>query len=1691
MSDIVIHGAREHNLNNVDLRLPSNRLVCFTGVSGSGKSSLAFDTLYAEGQRRYLESLSSYARHFLGQLPRAKVDQITGLRPAISISQKTAGQNNRSTVGTITEISDYLRVLYARVGTSYCPKCGRKIVAQTRSQIFEHIKVFPEGTKFRVLAPVTRNQRGRCVEILNNLRRKGFQQVRVDEKFYSVDDLPNLDYQARHSIDVVIDRLEQSEENFRRIEDAISAALKNGSPGLIVLIDSLPGVTIEQNVSSVENVDEFKLFGTRQHGIDSLPTDVDLEVTCHRDDSDNSYVDQKYYVGQELYFSADYACSHCGLSFERPTPQMFSFNTSQGMCPHCQGMGELFTFDPDLLIPDKSKSFQQGCVVPLGKWQNFGPWRQHLYQGIATTLEKKYGLEDNSVLETAWEELDERVRHEFLWGAGDTSVVYHWKTDDGERSWRGPFEGIIPKLLKQHEVSTNKTQRELLERFMRYVPCVYCGGLRLNEQARSVRLETLSNSAAFADKKSYSLPELSNLPIPLLLEFLSSLSLSPSGQLVAKDIVHEICVRLGFLVEVGVGYLSIGRPAPTLSGGEMQRIRLAGQIGGGLVGVLYILDEPSIGLHPRDNDRLIGALTNLRDLGNSVIVVEHDEDTMLASDHLVDFGPGPGFHGGQIVASGSVADVLKNQREKSITAKFLVGDENISVPKRRRTPDGRWLVVRGARRHNLKNIDVRIPLGEIVCVTGVSGSGKSSLVNDVLRETLATKLNHADPTPCEYDSIEGVEHLKKLISIDQSPIGRTPRSNPATYIKLFDEIRKLFAETPEARAKGFAPGRFSFNVAGGRCETCEGNGSIQLEMDFLADVWTTCPTCGGRRFNHETVAVKYKGLSIDQVLNLDVETALKVFENIPKIHDMLQTLYDVGLGYMKLGQPSPTLSGGEAQRVKLAKELVKKSSGKTLYLLDEPTTGLHFADIRMLLNVLRRFADAGNSVLIVEHNLDVIKTADWVIDLGPEGGDLGGQIVAEGTPEDVADNPNSWTGRALKEYLSRDRKGMVDQLATKAETDSKMRVAKSEADEEGPIIVRGAREHNLQNISVEIPRNQMTVCCGPSGSGKSSFAIDVVYAEGRRRYVESLSSYARQFLGQIQKPKVERTSGISPSISIEQKTTGRSPRSTVGTITEILDYLRVIFARLGVSYCPDCNIPIGSQSTDQIVARVLQIGHEKERRVLITAPIALEGGDNYDKLWERLRVQGFSRVRVNGGTYSLDNPPTLDRRQINRIELIVDRLSLHGYVGKTADKTVRSRVAASVETALEWGAGSINVIICDDGPEPEWESRSLSQRLSCEKCGRAFEALTPKHFSFNSPLGWCPNCEGLGVRSGANPRFHIHDSKLTLLEGVIPTWSDFNDPTTFATMIAFARATGVPLDTPFNRLDARFRRLIFNGTGDRWIDVTAVDWTNACQVKTESDRRRVWNESGAKQIPDGDVLFRFQFKGLYPAIEEAGRLAPYYRSRLEFQIEESECPDCLGSRLRDDVAAVQFHAMTLDQICRTPLGELIQIFENLELTGLEKEIAGDLVDEVISRIRFLVDVGLDYLTLSRPAPSLSGGESQRIRLAAQIGSGLEGVLYVLDEPTVGLHTRDNRRLIAALHKLRDLGNTLLVVEHDQEVIESADFLVDFGPRAGKQGGLIVASGAPEAVKANESSVTGPYLSGRKSIPIPVNRRILP
>ncbi len=959
----------------------------------------------------------------------------------------------------------------------------------------------------------------------------------------------------------------------------------------------------------------------------------------------------------------------------------------------------------------------------------------------------------------------------------------------------------------------------------------------------------------------------------------------------------------------------------------------------------------------------------------------------------------------------------------------------------------RWLTVRGARQNNLRGIDVHLPLGRFICVTGVSGSGKSSLVIDIVRERLSRDLNGAENVSIgAHDAIEGLEHLDKVIDIDQKPIGRTPRSNPATYVKVFDQIRDLFSRMPDAKVRGYKPGRFSFNVAstngGGRCEACEGNGANRMDMEFLADIWVTCPVCGGKRFNRETLQVHYRGMSIADVLEMDVQQALEHFDKIPKIAAMLRTLHDVGLDYLKLGQSSTTLSGGEAQRIKLARELVKKSTGQTLYILDEPTTGLHFEDIRRLLAVLHGFVDVGNTVVVIEHNLDVIKTADWVIDLGPEGGDGGGEILVEGTPEAVAACDRSHTGKALKE--------MFDQAARRAKPTRQRQPAKSTSNGSGSspveelteISVVGAQQHNLKDVNVSFPRGQITVCSGVSGSGKSSFAFDTIYNEGQRRYLESLSSYARQFLGQVAKPKVEQVEGLSPAISIEQKTTSRSPRSTVGTVTEVYDYMRVLWSRIGQPYCPQCDVPVGTQTSDEIIDRVMR--EPEGTRALLLAPIERHGQEDYAKIFTREKASGFARVRIDGEVHELSDPPTLDNRRRHKVELVVDRIIIRA--------NQRARIADSVEMGLSIGNGVILLADAETG-----EAMRFSQLRSCMECGTSYEELTPHHFSFNTRLGWCETCEGLGVQQGASVHLIVPQPERSIRDGAVMGWADLNEtPMLLEMMRPVADHLGVSLDTPWKALPEDARRGFLHGTGAHWFE--------------------------------GPGGTRFQWKGFYPAIDEATRSSWQYRHKLSGLTTEVACQRCSGSRLRSEAAAVRVDGRTIVEACRMPLDEAYSWLSTMKLDAREKKVAGELLTEITNRLKFLVDVGLDYVTLHRSAPTLSGGESQRIRLASQIGSGLTGVLYVLDEPTIGLHPRDTRRLIAALDHLRGLGNTLLMVEHDKEVITHADHVLDFGPGAGADGGRIVAQASPKRLRSLKASLTGRYLANNEAIPIPTNRR---
>jgi excinuclease ABC subunit A len=1624
-STIVIRGAREHNLRNVNLDLPRNRLIVFTGVSGSGKSSLAFDTLYAEGQRRYVESLSSYARQFLGQLQKPDVDYLGGLSPAISIQQKAAGRNPRSTVGTITEIHDYLRVLYARIGQGHCPECGRPITAQTREQIIARIMALPEGTRFLVLAPVIRGQKGEYKDLFADMLKRGFVRARADGQVVRLTEDLKLDRRIKHNIEVVIDRLKNDAKVRPRLAEAVEQALALSEGSLIICVEG--GSATEETAPGA--------------------------------------------AAEDILLSAHYACTYCNRSYEPPTPQLFSFNSPQGMCPECDGLGVAYTFDPELLIPDPNLSFYDGAIPIVGRLRGMGRWRRHIYEGVAGTL----GID----LKTPWRGLPAEHRQLLLYGAGDRHVTYEWKQRGGA-VWKhgGKWEGIVPQLLSSFKKTASGPRRLQLEKYMRVVRCPACQGQRLNLQARAV----------FVGGKT--LVEVSALPVGDLAEWLDpergplEKSLSPLQRAIAGEVLKEIRGRLGFLLNVGLHYLTLDRTAPTLSGGEAQRIRLAGQIGCGLVGVLYILDEPSIGLHSRDNDRLLRSLERLRDMGNTVVVVEHDEETMRAADHIVDFGPGPGVRGGEVVATGSFAEVVANP--KSLTGQYLTGVKQIPLPPQRRSPSAKQLRILGARHHNLKEIDVDIPVGLFVCVTGVSGSGKSSLINDILREGLGTQYRvlstqnsngeaeaeeelsgpeGGSVVPERCAAIAGTEHIDKVIDIDQSAIGRTPRSNPATYIKLFDEIRSLFAETTEAKVRGYKPGRFSFNKPGGRCEACEGNGSNRLEMDFLADVWVTCPVCEGRRFNRETLQVRFKGRNIHEILEMDVQEALEHFTNMPRIRGMIQTLHDVGLDYLKLGQPSPTLSGGEAQRIKLARELCRRSTGKTLYILDEPTTGLHFDDIEKLLKVLHGFVDAGNTVVVIEHNLDVVKTADWVIDLGPEGGAGGGEVVCAGTPEDIAACAHSYTGQALLAgplSVVRGRLPRGKARRTRRRTTDKVQRT---TDEITHLTVEGAQQHNLKNISVALPRERMSVFSGPSGSGKSSLALDTIYAEGQRRYVESLSAYARQFLGQMEKPKVEHVNGLSPAISIEQKTTSKSPRSTVGTVTEVYDYLRVLYARLGQAYCPACGIPVGTQTADEIIDKILSL--PEGSKLYLMAPVERHGQEKYEALWDEIRRSGFVRMRVDGRSYNVEEPPAIDHRRKHRVEVVVDRVIVRA--GQ------RSRVADAVEAALDLGRGVLHVAHVDDSrEEPLWKVERYSQHMACDRCGRSFEPLNPHHFSFNSPLGWCPTCEGLGVQQGANPAVLIRDPRRSLRDGALAAWPPLTAENPFSHFAeALARHVGFSLDAPFEQIEPVHQRAILHGTGDAWI-----------ALEPEEGRRK--KGKGEESYP-----VRFQYKGLFPAIDEAARVSFVYRQKLAHLVSEVPCSTCGGSRLRDDAAACRFAGKTLGELCAQPLGQTLVCFKGLKLSKTQQQVAGELLREITNRLQFLVDVGLDYLTLSRPAPTLSGGESQRIRLASQIGSGLTGVLYVLDEPTIGLHPRDNRRLLQALMNLRDLGNTLVLVEHDREIIAAADYLLDFGPGAGDRGGEITAQGTPKQVTRARASLTGQYLSGKKAIPVPTNRRLPP
>ncbi len=1573
-TEIEIVNAKEHNLQNITTKIPRDSLVVVTGVSGSGKSSLAFDTLFQEGQRKYIESLSSYARQFIGQMKAPEVEHISGISPTISIDQKTVNRNPRSTVGTVTGVYDFFRLLFARLGTPHCPDCGDVIKSQTVDQIASQLEYNYPGEKLMVMAPIVIDRKGEYRKELDSLRSSGFLRARIDGEIRLLEDNIQLKRYEKHTIEAIIDRLQVEPKYMPRIREGIEKAVE--------LADGMVSFLIVRDEGEKGELKLKKKSGEKGN--------------------------------KHLVQSTELACAKCGISLPEIEPRFFSFNSVQGACPECEGLGYKQDFDPDLVIPDPDLSISEGAIKSMTDNGNI-VFSHYGIQEIEI-LAKKYGFSLNK----PWKSLSKKAQNIVLWGSDESlqfKLVRDRKYRKSVTSENRPIRGVIEVMQRVYD----RWRIPMMEKYMRRSVCKSCEGKRLSRESLAV---------TFRDKN---IVEYNNMSISQAHSLFSQLKLSEYEHKVGREIFKEIKNRLGFLNDVGLGYLSMNRSAVTLSGGEGQRIRLASQVGAGLQGVMYVLDEPSIGLHPRDNKQLLKTLFHLRDLGNSLIVVEHDEETMRSADHVLDIGPGAGVEGGKIVGEGSFSQIKKNK--DSLTAGYLNGRLKIEIPSKRRKPGKQWLQLKGASENNLKNIQVKFPLGVFVGVTGVSGSGKSTLINAILKKVIARELYGNGEEPGKFKSLEGLEHIDRMVEIDQTPIGRTPRSNPVTYTKVFDHIRDLFAGLPESKIRGYKKGRFSFNVAGGRCEHCGGAGVREIEMQLLANVSVPCEECNGKRFNDATLEVHYKGLNIYDVLELSISEACKFFSAQPKIMRGLDMMDKIGLGYIKLGQPSTTLSGGEAQRVKLSSELQKPGTGKTLYLLDEPTTGLHFADIAKLLESLQSLVDKGNTVIVIEHNLDVIKTVDYILDLGPEGGDEGGQIVAKGTPEEVAKISKSHTGKALKAVLDNKPQGRPSKI-------------KGIGQQHRNIVVKGGYKHNLKNIDVEIPKNKLTVVTGVSGSGKSSLAFSTLFAEGQRRFIESLSTYARRFVGQLDKGDVESIEGLAPAIAIDQKSAGRSSKSTVATITEIYDYFRLLYARLGEIHCPHCSKKLDFYSLQTIVKSCFEKYASENLRIL--APLYLKNVDHDFYLdtpghltgaASQLGEQGFRRYYLDGKFVEQEELPK--NIKANSISLYIDSLNLK--------ESNRGRFTEGIEAALDKGHG-ICVLQTSDGKEEFFGVKPF-----CSE-GHYFmrDAIEPRNFSFNSHWGACAKCQGLGNVQQISPRALISNASAPLLSGGITS----------------------PLNRKFKRRTGYYHTLLKNQLADWGYDAKASFSDLSKQHQKDFIYGSLETLNIKRRTRRASHEYSAQWKGLLFLAEKW--FASHHtltwlvgRARL---VEDALCPECHGSRLMKPFSEVSFHQKTIGEISNMTVASCVHFFNNLKLSAYEKLIGEQILREITGRLNFLDSVGLGYLGLHRTGSSLSGGEAQRIRLASQIGSGLEGVLYVLDEPTVGLHQRDTAQLVHTLKKLRDLGNTVVVVEHDPEMIQSADWIVDMGPEAGEFGGEVIATGTPKQIKKMPLSKTGKYLS---------------
>ncbi len=1590
VSNIVVRGASEHNLKQVSLEIPREALTVFTGVSGSGKSSLAFDTIYKEGQRRFLESLSAYARQFLGGFEKPRVESIEGLSPTISIDQKTVGRSPRSTVGTITEIHDYLRLLFARLGEPHCPGCGKPVASQSAEQICDRVFHLFAGKTLLVLAPLVRGRKGEHRQLLEDLKRDGYARVRIDGSVFRLsEELPALRKHERHTVDVVCDRLEVQPELRGRWTEAIERSLGLTDGTVAVCASSIPAPPSMAEPGTLEE-----------------------------------------------RFSSKLACPGCGISLPELEPRLFSFNSHHGACKACDGLGETDQVDPELLIVDPSLPFKKGGLAGMLSTGEFA--EDELDTRGFLELGKRLGFSPRS----SWGDLTGDARKAVLHGDGR-------------------YVGLLPALSR----IASTGEPGWIAAYLRTRPCEDCGGARLRPEARAVRFHGMA------------IHELSSMTIRSIGEWFSGLRLEGNEALVGEPVVKNVLSRLSYLEQVGLSYLALDRRSDTLAGGEAQRLRLASQVGAGLQGVLFVLDEPSIGLHPRDNRALLETLKALRDLGNTVLVVEHDQATMEAADHLVDVGPGAGPLGGEVVAQGTALDLAACPR--SVTGQYLSGERSIPVPPRRRAPGKKWLELRGVHHNNLKDIDVRMPLGLLVVVTGVSGSGKSSLVNHVLRPALLQKLGRFSARPGKHRAILGWQHVDKVVDIDQSPIGRTPRSNPATYVKVFDLIRDLYAQVPEARARGYKTGRFSFNKDGGRCLECGGAGITIVEMQFLPAVEVTCDACAGKRYNRETLEIHYRAKSIHDVLEMTVSEAAELFMDHPRIHRPIEMLAKVGLGYMKLGQSSTTLSGGEAQRVKLAAELKRQDTGRTLYLFDEPTTGLHFEDIRAFLAAVDDLVSRGNTVIVIEHSTDVMKVADHIIDLGPEAGDGGGTLVAQGTPEEVSEAEGSYTGAALRKVLGgRGARGVSGGSTAKL-------AASIDRGDPRDIQVFGARKHNLKSVNVRIPRRSLTVITGVSGSGKTSLAFDTIFAEGERRYLESLSTYARRFLGRLQGAECDRITGLSPAIAIDQKSASSNPRSTVATITEIHDYLRLLYARVGKPHCPDCGMALAGTSPTRLAAELSAREPGKKAMILWPVRLAKAGaahgrhGDllrDVESLRSALLKDGFTRVLANGDEVRLDEEgDAAVRRMLAAFEQAAlekaaaekaARLAEPGRAsgnGRTrldpppilavADRIVlgessQTRLAGSLEQAFERGGGVAAVLLV--GSEPVFHTRAPS----CPAGHLTLEGeLTPSLFSFSSLQGACPRCKGIGIEKRVQADRLVPSPERPVLEALDRGFRRFLEtcrPSAFAVLRGVMRGRGIQASTRFEDVPEADQKAILHGTGGEKVSL---------------------------ELHDGTV-FEAYWLGLIPQLEAwagEGNLGAHELD-LERLLQPQTCSGCSGGRLRPESLAVRVGDLGIRDLTALTVSAAADFVRGLAFTPRERTIALQVLVEIENRLKFLQEVGLGYLTLDRTAGTLSGGESQRIRLASQLGNRLAGVLYVLDEPTVGLHQRDTARLIESLKGLRDLGNTVLLVEHDRETMEAADWLIDIGPGAGAQGGRVVAEGTPADVARHPQSLTGRYLA---------------